>query len=198
MHITDNKLHSLSFLSKHKPVLSVIKISRNKLENLNSMELETGTWDKLKKIYAKRNKMTHISYVLLDQFPALEILYLFYNRISVFPELTRIGSSLKKAYFNNNSISWVNVSSLTGLSDIVHLDLTGNILTTFPLSVFAPVSTIKMIILVKNYITHVEVLSPDVMASNHLEVTLNGNPFNCNDSILWIKMLNSAKLTVTL
>ncbi len=198
ININRNMLQSLSFLFMQKAVIKLINMSNNKLQNLNSMELATGSWEKLVKIYVRENKITHISNVLLDQFPALKTLELSNNRISVLPELTRIGASLEKANFNTNNISWVDVSSLNGLSNILHLNLNENILTTFPLSVFSQVSTIRGITLANNHITNVEELSPDVMASTDLEVTLTDNPFNCDQYMVWIKKLNSPKLTMTL
>ncbi len=198
INLNTNRLQSLSFLSKHKAVLELISIVSNNLEDLNSMELGNGSWEKLIKIDAASNRITHISNILLDQLPALKILNLSYNRISIFPELSRIGLSLKDTFLFYNNISWVNVSSLVGLSKIVRLELHQNNLTTFPLSVFTQLSTIKDITLAKNQITYVEELSPDVMASSDLKVTLTDNPFNCDQMMVWIKMLNTSKLTVTL
>ncbi len=196
--IDNNNLQSLSFLSTQKAVLGFISISRNKLESLNSMKLTNSSWEKLRKIIASNNKITHIDNVLLDQFPALQKLDLSYNRISVFPELARIGSPLVTAYFQGNNISWVNVSSFVGLSNIKSLIMNNNILTRFPLSVFTLVSTIRDIDLSNNLLTYVDELSPNEIASTDLEVTLTDNPFNCDQSILWIKKLNSTKMTMTL
>ncbi len=198
IYVDSNNLQSLSFLSNQKLVIRTIYFRNNELANLSSMELASGSWAVLVRMDGEGNRITHISNVLLDQFPALQVLDLSGNRISIFPELTRIGSSLVNAYFNNNNISWIDVSSLVGLSNIVSLGLDENILTTFPLNVFAPVSTIRKVTLAKNRIQYVEELSPDVMASTDLEVTLTDNPFNCDQTMVWIKKLASSKLTMTL
>ena len=113
----------------------------------------------------------------------LTIINLSFTIPKIFPNLDIIGAMLQEIYIYKNDLHSMSLEAVTGLNEVMILDLRNNKLTAIPDISF--MSKLEILQLHNNLLSSV----PDLYDLPLTILTLQSNPLICDKALCWIRML---------
>ena len=123
------------------------------------------------------------SYGIENLPPNLTIINLGKTHPKIFPDLGKTCAMLQEIYIPMNDLHSISLEAVTGLNEVMTLDLRDNNLTTIPDISF--MSKLKILRLHNNHLSSV----PDLYDLPLTTLTLQDNPLICDKALCWIRML---------
>ena len=149
----------------------------------------------LKELWLNRNNISVIKDNTFKDLDKLENLWLDWNNLSVIRmDMFKGLSSLQELSLDHNQISQIKPYTFQHLPNLWALTLADNRIHLIETKALANLLKLKLLYVDKNKLTTLEWTIFDVNdyddSNSHpfkLEVTLNDNPFQCNQNLCWLK-----------
>ena len=160
--------------------------------------LDNNMWKTLatlKELWLNRNSISGIKDGTFKDLNKLENLWLDWNNLSAIRmDMFQGLSSLQELSLDHNQISQIEAHTFHHLPNLWALTLAANRIRHIEAKALANLPNLKLLYIDKNNLTTLEWIIFDVNdyddSNGHpfkLEMTLNDNPFKCNQNLCWLK-----------